>query len=239
MRKLVRRYRTWRHSLKFAKTGKGCRFQGKNLLVEGHVELGERVKIRDNVIMRTNGDGKIYIGDRTGISFYCLFEATAMIQVGKYTGMAEFTVVRDTNHLVYGTAEHWRLTPHIAEPIVIGDCVMITSRCYIGPGVAIGDGAVIAPNSFVVKDIGPLEVWGGNPARKMGHRLKGPVAAAMQKKYGPLLEKFGVKETPYQDELRAIQETAIEGVNRAAEERDTLMETLGIHERMAQTDDED
>jgi hypothetical protein len=61
----------------------------------------------------------------------------------------------------------------------------------------------------------------------------------MQKKYGPLLEKFGVKETPYQEELRAIQEAAMEGVNRAAEERDHLMETLGIHERMAQTDEED
>lgn len=231
MRKFVRRYRTWKHGRKFVKMGRGCRFQGKNLLVEGHVEVGERVKIRDNVIMRTNGDGKILIGDRTGISFYCLFEATSMIKIGKYTGLAEFTVVRDTNHLVYGTAEHWRLTPHIAEPIVIGDCVMITSRCYIGPGVAIGDGAVIAPNSFVAKDIGPLEVWGGNPARKMGHRLKGPVATAMQKKYGFLLDKYGVKETPYRQELETIQEAAIEGVNRAAEERDRLMETLSIHER--------
>ncbi len=238
MRRLVRHYRTLKHRHKFVKTGKGCRFQGKNLLVEGHVELGEGVKIREDVIMRTNGKGQILIGDRTGISFYCMFEATAMIKIGKFTGLAEFTVVRDTNHLIYGTAEHWRLTPHIAEPIVIGNCVMITSRCYIGPGVAIGDGAVIAPNSMVMKDIGPLEVWGGNPARKMGHRMKGPIAEAMRKKYGGLLEKFGVKETPYQEELRAIQDAALQGLNRAAEERDRLMESLGIHERMAYTDDE-
>ncbi len=234
MRNLVRRYRTWKHRRKFVTAGQGCRFHGKNLLIDGHVELGERVKIRDNVIMRTHKDGRIYIGDRTGISFYCLFEATTTIVVGKYTGFAEFSVVRDTNHLVYGTAEHWRLTPHIAEPIVIGHCVMIASRCYIGPGVAIGDGAVIAPNSLVMKDVGPLEVWGGNPARKMGHRVKGPIAAAMQRKYGGLIETFGIKETPYRDELQAIQEAALSGMNRAAEERDRLMASLGIQERMAQ-----
>ena len=234
MRNLVRHYRTWKHRRKFVTAGKGCRFQGKNLLIDGHVELGDRVKIRDNVIMRTHEGGRILIGDRTGISFYCLFEATTMILVGKYTGLAEFTVVPDTNHLVYGTAEHWRLTPHIAEPIVIGNCVMIASRCYIGPGVAIGDGAVIAPNSLVMKDVGPLEVWGGNPARKMGHRIKGPIAAAMQKKYGGLLEKHGIKETPYRDELQAIQEAALGGVNRAAEERDRLLASLGIQERMAE-----
>lgn len=231
MKKLVRRYRSWWHGRKFAVVGRGCRFQGKELEVDGHVELGERVKIRNNVILRTNGDGRIRIGDRTGISYYCYFEATKCVKIGRFTGIAEFTVIRDTNHLVFGTAAHWRLTPHIAEPIVIGDAVMITSRCYIGPGVAIGDGAVVAPGSFVTKDIGPLEVWGGNPARKIGHRTKGVVAESMRKRYGALLETLDTDETPYQEDLAAIEARAEEGLNRAAEERDRLFEELGIHRR--------
>ncbi len=228
MKKLVRRYRSWKHGRKFAVVGRGCRFQGKELEVDGHVELGERVKIRNNVILRTNGDGRICIGDRTGISYYCYLEATKCIQVGRFTGIAEFTVIRDTNHLVFGTTEHWRLTPHIAEPIVIGDAVMITSRCYIGPGVAIGDGAVVAPGSFVTKDIAPFEVWGGNPARKMGHRTKGPVAASMRKRYSALLDAMDTSDTPHRQALSAIAAAADEGVNRAAEERDRLLEEFGI-----------
>ena len=239
MKKLVRRYRSWRHGRKFVAAGRGCRFQGRELEVDGHVELGERVKIRNSVILRTNGDGRILIGDRTGISYYCYFEATQCIRIGRFTGIAEFTVIRDTNHLVFGTAAHWRLTPHIAEPIVIGDAVMITSRCYIGPGVAIGDGAVVAPGSFVTKDIGPLEVWGGNPARKLGHRTKGGVAESMRKRYGPLLETLETDQGPYQDDLAAIAAGAEEGANRAARERDRLFEELGIPRRGAVSKDSD
>jgi acetyltransferase-like isoleucine patch superfamily enzyme len=235
MNSLKRRYRSWRHGRKFVRAGRKCRFQGGELEIDGHVELGERIKIRNHVIMRTNGDGRIYIGDRSGISYYCYFEATKCIHIGRFTGIAEFTVIRDTNHLVFGTSAHWRLTPHIAEPIVIGDAVMITSRCYIGPGVAIGDGAVISPGSFVTKDIGPLEVWGGNPARKIGHRTKGPVAAGMRKRYQAILDSFGApeQEEAYSEALDTLEAEAEEGVNHAAEKRDRLFEEFGIVRRSA------
>jgi acetyltransferase-like isoleucine patch superfamily enzyme len=206
--------------------GKGCRFQGRFIDVDGHVEMGERCKLRDNVILRTHLGGKIVLADRVGLSFYCLFEATRMIKIGRFTGVAEFTVMRDTNHLVLGTAEHWRLTPHIAEPIVVGECCLIGSRSYIGPGVAIGDGAVLAPNSVVLKDVGPFEVWGGNPARKIGHRTHGLLAETMRKRYGALMAEIGVQESPFDDIVRGIYETAESGVNRAAEERDRLTREL-------------
>jgi carbonic anhydrase/acetyltransferase-like protein (isoleucine patch superfamily) len=38
-------------------------------------------------------------------------------------------------------------------------------------GITIGDGAVVAANSNVVKDIGEYEVWGGNPAKFIKHRF--------------------------------------------------------------------
>lgn len=228
MRRLVRRYRTWKHKRKFAVVGKGCRFQGRFIEVDGHVELGERVKLRENVILRTHLGGKIVLDDRCGLSFYCLIESTRFIKVGRFTGIAEFTVIRDTNHLVFGTAEHWRLTPHIAEPIVIGDCCMITSQCYIGPGVAVGDGAVIAPHSVVMKDVPPFEVWGGNPARRIGHRLHGAIAEGMRRRHQALLDAMGTPVTPFDDELRAIREAAESGINRAADERDRLAKEFGV-----------
>ncbi|HNR29871.1 MAG TPA: acyltransferase [Candidatus Hydrogenedentes bacterium] len=222
MNVLQRRYRAWKHGRKFVRAGKGCRFQGRFLEVDGHVEVGGRVKIRDHVILRTHGMGRILIGDRTGLSYFCMIEATRCIRIGCFTGIAEFTVIRDTNHLVFGTAEHWRLTPHIADPIVIGDACMITSRCYIGPGVAIGDGAVVAPGSVVTKDIPPFEVWGGNPARKIGHRTQGPMAEAMRRRYAELIEAAGVQATEHRAALEAMEAVAEQGINRAAQERDRL-----------------
>jgi len=220
---IVRSWRGWRHGRKFARIGRRCRFLGRELEVDGHVELGDRCKIRNHVILRTHGDGRILIGDGTGISYYCFFEATRLIQIGRFTGIAEFTVIRDTNHAVIGTSHHWRYTPHIADPIVIGDSCMITSRVYIGPGVAIGDGAVVAPNSVVTKDIGPYEVWGGNPARRIAHRTKS-VPDLLQKRYQELAEVFGVRPDRHGFErLLEEAETAAEtGINRAAEERDRL-----------------
>ncbi len=196
MNAIVRTYRTWKHGLKFARKGKHCRFPGKFLEVDGHVELGDYCRFRNNVVLRTHGAGKIRFGDRSGCSYYCIVEATTLIQIGSCTGIAEFTVIRDTNHLVYGTDAHWRYTPQIAEPVIIGDHCLIGSRVYIGPGITIGDGAVVHAGSIVTKNIGPYEIWAGAPARFVAHRTKG-IPPARMKQYLELVEKYGVREDRY------------------------------------------
>ena len=229
MNDLVRRWRRWRHGKKFASIGKRCSFNGPFLEVDGHVELGDGCKIRNNVILRTRGRGKILIDDLCGISYHCYLEATTVIKVGRFTGIAEFTVLRDTNHSVMGTHEHWRQTPHIAEPIVIGQACMITSRCYIGPGVAIGDGAVVGPNSVVMKDIAPYEVWAGNPARRIAHRLHG-VPDSFKRRHEELLQTYGLREDRFgvKQAMEEMKDLAASGVNRAADERDRIKQQLGI-----------
>lgn len=227
MRGFTGAWRQWVHGRKFVKKGSRCRFLGQFLEVEGHVELGDGCKLRNNIILRTRGGGKIFIGDYTGISYYCFLESTRVVKIGRMTGIAEFTVIRDTNHCVIGTAEHWRLTPHIAEPIVIGDACLITSRAYIGPGVAVGDGAIIAPNSYVTRDVGPYEVWAGNPARKIAHRTQG-VGDVLRKQYEDLVEKYGIKKSRQgvEELIEQAKAAASSGINRAAEERDRLKREL-------------
>ena len=53
----------------------------------------------------------------------------------------------------------------ILNDVWIGENVTIMS------GVTIGSGSVIAANSHVVRDVGPYEVWGGNPARQIRMRF--------------------------------------------------------------------
>lgn len=50
-------------------------------------------------------------------------------------------------------------------PIIIGNNVWIGERVCILPGVHVGDGAVIAANAVVTKDVPPYIVVGGVPAK--------------------------------------------------------------------------
>lgn len=55
--------------------------------------------------------------------------------------------------------------------VVIGNDVWLGSYCTIMSGVKIGDGAVIAANSHVVKDVPPYTIVGGNPAQIIKKRF--------------------------------------------------------------------
>lgn len=54
---------------------------------------------------------------------------------------------------------------------VIGNDVWIGHNATLMPGITIGDGAVIATNATVVKDVPPYTVVGGNPAREIRKRF--------------------------------------------------------------------
>ncbi len=53
------------------------------------------------------------------------------------------------------------------KPIVIGANAWVAGWSIILPGVIVGEGAVVAAGSVVVKDVEPWLVVGGNPARKI------------------------------------------------------------------------
>ncbi len=54
----------------------------------------------------------------------------------------------------------------------IGNDVWIGNRVMVKAGVTIGNGAVIGMGSVVTKDIGPYEVWAGDPARLIRKRFE-------------------------------------------------------------------
>ncbi len=60
--------------------------------------------------------------------------------------------------------------PHKGDTI-IGSDVWIGRESIIMPGVKIGDGAIIAAYSVVVKDVPAYTVYGGNPARFIKERF--------------------------------------------------------------------
>ncbi len=54
---------------------------------------------------------------------------------------------------------------------LIGNDVWIGHRATIMPGVQVGDGAIIASNATVTKDVAPYSIVGGNPAQEIRKRF--------------------------------------------------------------------
>lgn len=59
----------------------------------------------------------------------------------------------------------------IFQQTTIGNDVWIATNAMIRAGVRIGDGAVIGMGAIVTKDVGPYEIWAGNPARLIRKRF--------------------------------------------------------------------
>jgi len=59
----------------------------------------------------------------------------------------------------------------ITAPIIIEDNVWVAVDAYIGPGVTIGQGAVIAARSVLIKNVEPWTIVGGNPAKFIKNRM--------------------------------------------------------------------
>jgi len=52
----------------------------------------------------------------------------------------------------------------VTKPIVIGDYAWIAARAFVGPGVTVGEGAVVGAMAFVSRDVPAWTVVSGNPA---------------------------------------------------------------------------
>jgi acetyltransferase-like isoleucine patch superfamily enzyme len=137
-----------------------------------HLTLGEECRLGRDVFFETEGAAKIVIGRRVRINAGAFLVAHAGITVGDDTLIGEYACLRDANH---GTASErpMREQPHEAAPIAVGRDVWIGRGASILRGVRIGDGAVVGAGSVVTKDVEPMTVVAGCPARLIRRRGDG------------------------------------------------------------------
>jgi len=74
------------------------------------------------------------------------------------------------NNRIYknGKIDESKICP---EPIIIENDVWIASNVIIKQGVRVGNGAVVAMESLVTKDVPPYAIVGGNPAKIIKYRF--------------------------------------------------------------------
>ncbi|AIY06290.1 hypothetical protein Plano_2325 [Planococcus sp. PAMC 21323] len=67
------------------------------------------------------------------------------------------------------------------EETVIGSDVWIGNNSLIKSGLHIGNGAIIGMGSVLTKNVGPYEIWAGNPARLIRKRFDEETISMLQK----------------------------------------------------------
>src|SRR5262249_49804187 len=74
-------------------------------------------------------------------------------------------------HVCAGTHDFNDPTLPLLKPsVTIEDNVWIGTDAFIGPGVTVGNGAIVGARAVVVKDVPPMHIVAGNPARTIGLR---------------------------------------------------------------------
>jgi putative colanic acid biosynthesis acetyltransferase WcaF len=102
--------------------------------------------------------------------FVMLGDGVTVYNLGRVT-ICEHTVISQNTHLCAGTHDYTRPDlPLIRSTITIGRGVWVCADAFIGPGVTIGDNAVIGARAVVVNNIEPGVVATGNPAKAVKPR---------------------------------------------------------------------
>ncbi len=60
--------------------------------------------------------------------------------------------------------------PLVKAPVQVADMAWVCADAFVGPGVTIGEGAIVGARGVVVKDVSPWSIVAGNPTRKIGDR---------------------------------------------------------------------
>ena len=105
------------------------------------------------------------IGDWSAIGEEALIYNLGSVTIGS------MVTVSQRAHLCAGTHDYTQAAlPLLKPPIVIRDQVWICADAFIGPGVTVGEGAVVGARSVAVKDVPAWTVVAGNPAREIKKR---------------------------------------------------------------------
>lgn len=102
---------------------------------------------------------QLSIGARTHVAHKVILNCMGEVAIGADTHISQYT------HVVAGTHEYTRPDMQIVrKPVRIGDDVWIAADAFIGPGVVIGDGAIVAARSSVFHDLPGRVIASGEPA---------------------------------------------------------------------------
>lgn len=136
------------------------------------MHAGERTQFEHNVFIKiTTNEAKVYLGNDVFVGYGAEFDITEKLWVGNNTLIAPGCFITDHNHR-HSSNEIIAAQGCECRPVRIGNDVWLGARSVILPGVTIGDGAIVGSNAVVTKDVDPMTIVAGVPARMIGRRTQ-------------------------------------------------------------------
>ena len=145
----------------------------KNVITAPNIQVGEYTYYDDPADPTAFEKNNVLFnwpefGDRLIIGKFCALASGVQFIMGSANHRTSSVTTYPFS--VFGGVWRERTPPHLEQlpfkgDTVVGNDVWIGRNSVILPGVHIGDGAIIAANSVVTKDVAPYTVAGGNPAR--------------------------------------------------------------------------
>lgn len=132
--------------------------------------IGRQVHLHPSV--RIAVPWNLAIGDEVGIGDGAKLYSLGPIRIGPRTTISQFA------HLCAGSHDYRSRSFELTKPpIDIGAETWICADTFVGPGVTIGDGAILGARAVAIGDVPAGTIAVGNPARvvKARNRDIGPV----------------------------------------------------------------
>lgn len=121
--------------------------------------------LKVNRHVRVMQPSQIIIGNNTYINRNVLLDGRSGLEIGENVDIGEYVKIWSLEH----DPNDGKHSPRGGKTI-IEDHVWIAPWCIILPGVKIGRGAIVGAGSVVTKDVQPLTIVAGIPAKQIGTR---------------------------------------------------------------------
>ncbi|EHJ61773.1 hexapeptide repeat-containing transferase [Novosphingobium pentaromativorans US6-1] len=141
----------------------GIRMRRELLRLAGIMLRGKVVVLGPVTIVPVGGARHIRIGERTFINNDVRFASRGGVTIGRHVQIAARVSFETASHTLSFLPGCSR--PGTCAPIVVQDHAWIGAGAIVLPGVTIGRGAVVAAGAVVRRDVAPMTVVGGVPAR--------------------------------------------------------------------------
>ena len=135
----------------------------------GAISIGERCTLHNDAALIAQ-KGHIRLGHHVTVNPFCVLYGHGGLTIGNNVLIASHTVMIPANHQFDDLSIPIREQGESYLGITIEDDVWIASRATILDGVTIGKGAVVAAGAVVTKDVPPLAIVGGIPAKVLRYR---------------------------------------------------------------------
>ncbi len=154
----------------FASCGRVRFGTGVDMAGMRNMRLADGVRVGRHCFLSAQ-HGRLELGGRVALS-PCVHVCAddGVIVIGAHTAIGMNTVLRAANHRTDRLDVPMMDQGHVPGVITIEEDVWIGAGCVITPDVTIGRGAVVGAGAVVTRDVAPMTVVGGVPARVIGRR---------------------------------------------------------------------